>query len=160
MSTTRIKDLTTASGIADDDYIVVDGATNGTRKALASDVGGSEQMYSITSTSTNSGIDTRGVGSVLYSVTPKDPSEATMENLAKMKAFACTLRDPDATIASASAYIKWLYITQTSRHPQSSVILTMKCCTGSPQATSAIYLDPSYVTVIAPFEMTAISVSM
>ena len=41
MSTTRIKDLTTTpSSAANDDYIALDGATNGTRKILASNIGG------------------------------------------------------------------------------------------------------------------------
>ena len=40
MATKRIKDLTTtASSMANDDYMVIDGETNGTRKYLASDLG-------------------------------------------------------------------------------------------------------------------------
>lgn len=46
MSTTRIKDIsTTALAAATDDYIVLDGSTNGTRKILASDIGGGSTLY-------------------------------------------------------------------------------------------------------------------
>ena len=42
MANTRIKDLTTtAPDAANDDYLVLDGQTNGTRKILASNIGGS-----------------------------------------------------------------------------------------------------------------------
>ena len=41
MSTTRIKDISaTAVTAASDDYLALDGATNGTRKIKASDIGG------------------------------------------------------------------------------------------------------------------------
>ena len=41
MANTRIKDLTTtAVSAASDYYLALDGATNGTRKILASDIGG------------------------------------------------------------------------------------------------------------------------
>ena len=41
MANTRIKDLTTtAPDAANDDYLVLDGQTNGTRKILASNIGG------------------------------------------------------------------------------------------------------------------------
>lgn len=46
MANTRIKDLTTtATSAASDDYLALDGATNGTRKILASDIGGGTTLY-------------------------------------------------------------------------------------------------------------------
>ena len=160
MATTRIKDLTAASGIADDDYIVVDGATNGTRKALASDVGGSEKMYKIASSFTTTSIDARGVWNTLLILTLKNASDATAENLMKMKAFACTSRDPDDTMGSSSENIYPMEITHITRGATTSVSIDCKVHYGNPQATSTNYLSASYFTVIAPFEMTAITRGM
>lgn len=161
MSTTRIKDLTAASGIADDDYIVVDGATNGTRKALASDVGGgSEKMYKITSSFTNSGIDARGVWNTNLMLTLKNASDATAENLMKVKAFACTSSNPDDTIGSSTENIYPMTVTRITRGTATSVSIFCKVLFGNPQNTSTNYLSASYFTVIAPFEMTAMSLGM
>lgn len=45
MSSTRIKDIqTTASAAANDDYVALDGTTNGTRKILASNLGGGSSI--------------------------------------------------------------------------------------------------------------------
>lgn len=161
MSTTRIKDLTAASGIADDDYIVVDGATNGTRKALASDVGGSEKMYKITSSFTNTSIDTRGVWNTCLILTLKNASDATAENLMKVKVFACTSSNPDDTIGSSTADIYPMKTTRITRYGTTkNVSIFCKVLFGNPQTTSTNYLSASYFTVIAPFEMTAISLGM
>lgn len=47
MSNIRIKDIeTTATAASSDDYVAIDGTTNGTRKILASDVIG-DTTYSI-----------------------------------------------------------------------------------------------------------------
>lgn len=47
MANTRIKDLTTtAPDAANDDYLVLDGQTNGTRKILASNIGGGSVDWS------------------------------------------------------------------------------------------------------------------
>ena len=52
----RIKDLaTTATSPANDDYIAIDGATNGTRKIPASEIGGGGTSDDITNESTVSG---------------------------------------------------------------------------------------------------------
>ena len=48
MSNIRIKDLTsTASSPSNDDYIALDGSTNGTRKILASNLASEDTTYSI-----------------------------------------------------------------------------------------------------------------
>lgn len=53
---TRIKDLTTtASSPASDDYLAIDGATNGTRKIPASSIGGGGTSDDITNASTVTG---------------------------------------------------------------------------------------------------------
>ena len=52
---TRIKDLTTASSPASDDYLAIDGATNGTRKIPASEIGGGGTSDDITNESSVSG---------------------------------------------------------------------------------------------------------
>lgn len=53
---TRIKDLTTtASSPASDDYLAIDGATNGTRKIPASSLGGGGTSDDITNASTVTG---------------------------------------------------------------------------------------------------------
>lgn len=51
MATTRIKDIsTTATQAASDDYLALDGTTNGTRKILASNVGGSTLNIDVSGT--------------------------------------------------------------------------------------------------------------
>lgn len=58
MANTRIKDLsTTAASAANDDYLALDGATNGTRKILASNVGGvtKADYYKVFATDTATG---------------------------------------------------------------------------------------------------------
>lgn len=51
MATTRIKDIsTTATQAASDDYLALDGTTNGTRKILASNVGGSTLVIEVSGT--------------------------------------------------------------------------------------------------------------
>lgn len=53
---TRIKDLTTtASSPASDDYLAIDGATNGTRKIPASSIGGASSSDDVTNDSTVTG---------------------------------------------------------------------------------------------------------
>ena len=48
MSNIRIKDLTTtATSPSNDDYIALDGSTNGTRKILASNMASEDTTYSI-----------------------------------------------------------------------------------------------------------------
>ena len=48
MSTTRIKDISsTATSAAGDDYLALDGSTNGTRKILASNIASEDTTYSI-----------------------------------------------------------------------------------------------------------------
>lgn len=53
---TRIKDLTTtASSAASDDYLAIDGATNGTRKIAASSLGGASSSDDVTNDSSVTG---------------------------------------------------------------------------------------------------------
>lgn len=57
----RIKDLaTTATNPAADDFIAIDGATNGTRKIPAGDIGGGGTSDDITNESTVSGTNVTG----------------------------------------------------------------------------------------------------
>ena len=63
MSTKRIKDLSsTATSAANDDYMVLDGSTNGTRKILASNIGGGGSSVS-PYTSTPEALGTGSAGS-------------------------------------------------------------------------------------------------
>ena len=86
MANTRIKDLTETTGPNSDDYLVIDGATSGTRKILASQVGGNSTSYDFTSTYTPS-IDGRGVYSSSYTVTPLSTEDLTIENGMKIQAY-------------------------------------------------------------------------
>lgn len=87
MATTRIKDISsTAASFADDDYIAIDGATNGTRKISASNVGGGETEYDFTTSLTPS-IDSRGASARPFLVTPTDSSKLTAANASKLKAY-------------------------------------------------------------------------
>lgn len=124
-------------------------------------VSGSEQMYSITSSFTNSSIDARGVWNTCLILTLKNASDATAENLMKVKVFACTSSNPDDTIGSSTAEIYPMKTTRITRYgTTTNVSIFCKVLFGDPQATSTNYLSASYFTVIAPFEMTAITMGM
>lgn len=149
MAQTRIKDLTTASAMADDDYIAIDGVTNGTRKILASDVG---HVYSVTTASTTSSIDARGVNNsstiMLY---PTSASDVTVENATKIKVYA---RQDNSSYTS----IYPLEITtMTVGNSNAYFYFTVKSHSGNPQSTTASYLQNVYVTAMAPFELASIS---
>lgn len=143
MATTRIKDLTTASAMADDDFIAIDGATNGTRKIAASDVGGGGIMYDHTCNSGN----TLGVqSSVGRYCTVADASAVTTENILKIKAYG-----------EKSTYTYPLVVDYVSHASgASSITIWMFCPYGSVQGTTY----NMKVHIVAPFEITADSAAM
>ena len=80
----RITNLTTATNINSDDYIVIDGTTDGTRKALVTDVGGAK-MHDFTSSLTPS-IDSRGVTPYVIRIYA-NADDITMPNVIQTYAY-------------------------------------------------------------------------
>ena len=149
MATTRIKDLATASAMADDDYIAIDGITNGTRKVLAK-----EQVYSVTSSSTTSGIDARGVSAPTYMLYATNISDVTVENAVKIKVYAWK------ETSSTNKAVYPLEIVGMNIYNSGSTAyfsFSPKSHSASPQNTTASYLTDVYVTATAPFELSSIS---
>lgn len=94
----RIKDLTTtASSPASDDFIALDGATNGTRKIPASDIGGGGTSDDITNESNVSGATVTGA---LNSLSDQLANEATARQSA-VSSEASTRASADESLRSA-----------------------------------------------------------
>lgn len=149
MSTTRIKDLTTASDVASDDYIALDGATNGTRKVLASDIGGAKR-YSFADTISRS-MDARGVGQIGIYIYATDPSEVTFESLLDMEIYL----QSGPTIAY-KLIITQAYVPTTSTGTPS---VWFKSIHSSTQATSTSTIS-GYLHILSPFEISSIGAAM
>lgn len=142
---TRIKDLTTtASEAAVDDYIALDGATNGTRKILASDVGGGGSAeYDFTTTLTPS-IDARGVSSYTYKVTPTNTADMSSANLLKVRGYL-------------DGGLQFYPLITTYVEKQTSYfIVYFKSIYGSVQATSTVVLSDT-LHIVAPFEISSVT---
>lgn len=94
----RIKDLaTTATSPANDDYIAIDGATNGTRKIPAGDIGGGGTSDDITNESNVSGETVTGA---LNSLSDQIANEATARQSA-VSSEASTRESADESLRSA-----------------------------------------------------------
>jgi hypothetical protein len=148
MATTRIKDLTTASAMADDDYIAIDGATNGTRKIAASDVGGGgETLYDFTSSLTPS-IDNRGVSGWSCMITPQSSAALTVENGREIQAY----------LAYSATQIYPLILT-TVAVSSTYFTVTLKSIFSSTQSTSSTTVSGT-LHIVAPFQISRISSGM
>lgn len=154
MATTRIKDLTATSSIADDDYVVMDGATYGTRRIAASEMG-RETIYSVSSTGTSSWIDSRGVSSGLIQLFPTSSADVTIENLGKVRLYAKSEGSSDTTY-----YPLEMVKVTISNTVHTYFLINFKSHYGSPQDTSTNYLPEVYIIATAPFELASISVGM
>lgn len=122
---------------------------------VTNSIANAERLYSVTTASTTSALDQRGVSSLAYIVHVGDASDLTIENLSKIKAYAHTSSplDPSQTIYP-------LEITTTVIAPSNpSMTIGVKSHLGNPQSTTASYFQNVYITVIAPFEMTSISIT-
>lgn len=144
---TRIKDLTTASAIEADDYVVIDGATSGTRKALVSDVGGAN-MVDFESSLTPS-IDSRGVSANYYILTPSDSANITSENATKITAYLFN---------STTSTVYPLIITSVGVL-SSYFTFYVKSISSSVQSTTSSTVSGK-LHVVAPFEITSVTASM
>lgn len=88
MANSRIKDIaTTAAAAASDDYLVIDGATNGTRKIAASDVGGGGSAEYDFTTALTPSIDSRGVSYSGFTITPANTADITAANAFNTRAY-------------------------------------------------------------------------
>lgn len=86
MANTRIKDLTsTALVAANDDYLAIDGSTNGTRKILASDISGS----SITVDNALDALSTNPVeNNVIYTALQAKANTSSLSTVATSGSYA------------------------------------------------------------------------
>lgn len=142
----RINGLTTATSIEADDYVVIDGATSGTRKALVSDVGG-ENMIDFTSSLTPS-IDSRGVTAAFYQIFPADSADITMENALKIRGYLA-----NTSTVSYPLILTYAGVGATAFSVQ------FKSIYGNPQNTTSTTISGT-LHIIAPFEISSISASM
>lgn len=141
----RITDLTTASTINADDYVVIDGSTDGTRKALASSVGG-DSMIDFTTSLTPS-IDSRGVSGNYYYITPTNASDLVDSNSPKITAYLLS-----------SSVVYPLIVTYVSVN-SSIFMICVKSIFGSTQSTSSTTVSGT-LHIVAPFEISTVTVGM
>ena len=146
MANSRIKDIaTTAAAAASDDYLVIDGATNGTRKIAASNVG-SGSLYDFTSSLTPS-VDSRGVSSTWCNIYPVDTNTLTLDKILQMKFYLANstnnypLFPVNFTISSTRVYV------------------VLKSLYGNPQNTTSTTVSGT-LHVVSPFELSAVDQSM
>lgn len=144
----RITDLTTASAIEADDYVVIDGATEGTRKVLASDMGGGDDMIDFTTSYTSASLDSRGVGGNLYNITPVDSTVLTAANALKISAYLLT-----------SGYKVYPLIIVYSYYGSSYFTIYVKCLESSVQNTSTATVSGA-LHIVAPFEISSVNITM
>lgn len=142
----RIKDLTTtATEAASDDYVAIDGATNGTRKILASDVGGGK-TYDYTSSLTPS-MDARGVSAYYANVYPSDTSAVTATNANKIKAYILN-----------AGVVYPLIVTQSNLYTAYFYCI-FKSISASVQNTSSTTISGT-LHIVSPFEISNVTLSM
>lgn len=147
MANQRIKDIPdTATSAAADDYLVIDGATNGTRNILVSKVGG-ETEYDFASSLTPS-IDSRGVSAGSYNITPSSSGSLTVANAMKIKGY----------LAYSSSVIYPLIATYVSVG-STNFIVQFKSISGNPQNTSSTTVSGT-LHIIAPFEISSVAAGM
>lgn len=137
MANSRIKDIaTTAASAASDDYLVIDGATNGTRKISASNVGGSS-MIDYTTTLTPA-ITPGSVG--VYKITVVDSGFLTDTNASTIKAYV------------ASSHMR--YVLTLVGFVKSGSNCTVTLLNSSSSTTGGT------LHIVAPFEISAVVISM
>lgn len=146
MANSRIKDIaTTAAAAASDDFLVIDGATNGTRKIAASNVG-SGSLYDFTSSLTPS-VDSRGVSNTWCQVYPVDTNNLTMDKILQMKFY----------LAGSNGNYPLFPIRFA---PSSTrVYVNLKSLYGNPQDTTSTTVSGT-LHVVSPFELSAVNQSM
>lgn len=143
MANSRIKDIaTTAAAAASDDFLVIDGATNGTRKIAASNVS-SGSLYDFTSTLTLS-VDSRGVSFTWCNIYPVDTNNLTLDKILQMKFYL---------VNSSNNYPLFpVNITPSSTR----VYVVLKSLYGNPQNTTSTTVSGT-LHVVSPFELSAVN---
>lgn len=147
MANSRIKDIaTTAASAASDDYLVIDGATNGTRKIAASAIGGGggSSIYDFTSALSPS-VDSRGVYSYSCKVTPTNSADVTASNAAQLSAYLINSGATVYPLITASVIISSGFFT-----------VTFKSINSSTQSTSSDTITGT-LHVLTPFEVSSVS---
>ena len=146
MANSRIKDIaTTAAAAASDDYLVIDGATNGTRKIAASNVGGGS-LYDFTSSLTPS-VDSRGVSFTWCNIYPVDTNNLTMDKILQMKFYL---------VSSGTNYPLFPVTVSPS---STRVYVALKSLQGNPQNTTSTTVSGT-LHVVSTFELSAVNQSM
>lgn len=146
MATTRIKDLTEALSADTDDYVVIDGATNGTRKLSADNIGG-EKEYDFTTTISPS-MDARGVSQYSYNITPANSSDITVANALKIKGYLLSGNYAYPLINVYSSVSSGTYFFTTFKSIYSNV-----------QGTSTSSISGT-LHIVAPFEISNVTSGM
>lgn len=137
MANSRIKDIaTTATFVADDDYLVIDGATNGTRKIKA-DKALDGQMYDYT---LYGGSAMSSFSSLTRKLVVGDNSLITLDNLLSVRVYGVS--DTDGVVVFGGFQLTYLNTD--------SLILS------SSQGTSRSFV----IHVVAPFQITSDSAYM
>lgn len=136
MANSRIKDIaTTATFVADDDYLVIDGATNGTRKIKA-DKALDGQMYDY---ECNGGSAISG-SSLIRKLEVGDNSLITLDDFLSVRVYG--VNDTEGVVVLSSFQL--MYLNTDSLILQSS------------QGLSRSYI----IHVVAPFQITSDSAYM
>ena len=143
----RITDLPTATSINNDDYVVIDGATDGTRKALTSTVGG-EKLIDFTTSLTSFSLDSRGVFSKFLMVYPSSVSDITDTNLYKTSAY----------IMGSSSEMYPLVLTQV-KNANTYFGIYIKSIYDDVQDTTSRTISGT-VHIVAPYEISTVAQGM
>lgn len=139
MANSRIKDISaTASAPASDDYLVIDGATNGTRKISASSISGTMYDYTLFSGSTTT---VSGSGTVARYCTVSNSDAITTNDLRAVKVYG----------VASNGYV---YLFDVVRIYVTSGHVTIQAYFNFTTSTTM------YVHVEAPFEITADTAAM
>lgn len=146
MANSRIKDIsTTAASAANDDYLVIDGTTNGTRKIAASNIG--ETIHDFTSSLTPS-IDSRGVSGNYFYIVPSDSADLTMDNALKIKGYLAN-----------SSTVSYPLISGTVSVLSTQFSVQFKSIYGNTQGSSSTTVSGT-LHIIAPFEISSVIAGM
>lgn len=143
----RITDLPTATSINNDDYVVIDGATDGTRKALTSSVGG-EKLIDFTTSLTSYSLDSRGVSTKFLMVYPSSASDFTDTNLYKTSAY----------IMGSSSEMYPLVLTQV-KNANTYFGIYIKSIYDDVQDTTSQTISGT-LHIVAPYEISSVAQGM
>lgn len=139
----RINSLTEASGINNDDYVVIDGATSGIRKVSPSEITGDTYIYTSSYTVYPDSSGTMNAG---FKAVVANTDDITTVNAMRIKAFLIKSSIPYPLI------ITRIKLLTDGFYVQGKLIYS------STQSTPTSYSGT--VTIVSPFEITNVTSSM